>query len=239
MAAQSARKPIILPAGERASYTEALRAARNSGGLPTNVQIDDFLMARRMLQECANVPDFWMPLERIGLGTVWLRNGLAYPTTDRKFKKRRDIVDSFDGPFNLTWVLAASSVPSEAFATRGIGLFFEIQNLTRRGRFIVVETDPSQVVILEGFPQRAASWGRMDKKTRIPLEVKPKALAKLPEERKRRLLRLNLQGVRPLSRDLAQGGHWQDVYANQRTYLPFDVAHAMDLKPMVRVGRDA
>ncbi|MDE1860250.1 MAG: hypothetical protein KGH72_00865 [Candidatus Micrarchaeota archaeon] len=186
------RKQIIVPTGERMGYLAAREAVRDNGGLPSNVLHDDTLV----------YSDAWKALRRIGYYAAWAREVLVYPSTYGKFRKGKDAVDAFRDRSGREWIFPASSIPQEALERAKVGLFVDPQHIEVGDKRVVVESEPQLVVVLSLFRQNQGQRGKVDERTRVPLEVPhDAAYYGLPEDQVRWLWRTGGVGVRPLARE--------------------------------------
>ena len=200
---QVQKKMVVLYSeSDGKSYLEARRATKKRGGLPSNVLHDDYLVRT----------DRWREIK--GLRFAWAREVLVYPDMGEKFKKGKDVVDSYEDERGRKWILPASYIPEEAIGREKVGLFVDPEDVKEERGKVVVHPKPNSVVVLHPFIQEAGMGGRVDENTRIPLKVKRKVFENLPEEERRWLLRRYCVGVRPLVRDY--GDRRQHVLACER-----------------------
>jgi hypothetical protein len=191
----------MIPIGKPTGYLEARRITKGKGGLPSNVLHDNYL---------TRTSD-WEDL--IKIYPAWAREVLVYPESGGLFKKGRDVVDSQEDKKGRRWILPASCVPEEATERENVGLFVDPEAITEEKDKVVIHS--KSTVILSRFIQESGKGGKVDEKTRIPLEVDPELWETLPDKEKRWLYRLEGVGVRPLVREyLFDRDHWQDVVAS-------------------------
>ncbi len=150
--------------------------------LPSNVLHDDYLVHSEK----------WEPLKERNYYSAWAREILAYPEEDGVFVQGKDIVDSKTG-----WTLPASYIPPNAIGEKGIGLFIDPGMIHEESRNIII--NPKTIIVLHGLLQDG-TVGKVDERTRIPLQTEVLLLGQLSDEEKRSFYRISGVGVRPLAR---------------------------------------
>lgn len=176
---------------ERTGYLEARRITEEKGGLPSHVMHDDYLLRTGR----------WREVQKIY--PAWAKEIIVYPRTGWQFEKGKDVVDSETG-----WILPAMHIPKEAIRREKIGLFVDPEEITEENGNVVVH--PKSIVVLKGFIQQTSAHGKMDEKTRIPLEPEPGG--ELPEKDIRLFYRIYGAGIRPLVRGYENYGRGVVAY---------------------------
>ena len=188
------QKPVIVPIGERKGWLEARKSVQDKGGLPSNVLHDDILVGL-----WPTLPDAEKAKLR-GYYPAWAREVLVHPAKGDQFKKGKDVVDAHKDDAGREWVFPVSSMPEEAVGRAKVGLFVDPESVEVTGSRVVVLASPKNVVVLPSFIQENAQMGKVDERTRVPLEVAPEVAEMLTHDQKRLLYRINGVGVRPLVR---------------------------------------
>ncbi len=185
--------------GLKAGYLEARTLAAERGmKLPSNVLHDDILIKSRRWD------GLW------DLYPAWAREIAVYPQKNDYFAKGFDVVDS-----EIGWVFPASHIPAAAIGVRSIGLLVDPEDLREeRGRVIVHPR--GEVKVLTRFIQENGKAGRLDRATRMPLDLEPRT-----ESETRRLYRLDCAGVRPVARFI---GSEEDDYWRRGVYCLYGPA---------------
>ncbi len=167
-----------------AGYLEAAKLVAAQGlRLPSNVLHDDYLVGS----------DKWKKLDKKGYYGAWVREIIAYPEIDGTFVVGRDIVDS-----ETTWIVPANYIPAEAIGVKGVGLFIDPAEVKKEnGKMVVI---PKTVIVLNGIIQESGAGGKVDRETRVPLQVDAQLLEQLPDDETRWIFRIDGVGVRPLAR---------------------------------------
>ncbi len=175
-------KPVILDKStSSAKWVDAQKLFRNSGGIASNLAIDDLISDR------GNNGVSWT-----GPRWFWTGNVLAYTAIGEPFRSGIDVVDK-----NGTFVLPASSVPAHAVGIPNVGLFIYPENVIENTGRVIIEATPKNIVVLTNFITEVDGWGRADRSTAVPVRD-DEGLVEAGE--KRLLSRISGQGVRPIAR---------------------------------------
>lgn len=191
------KKTVIVKLGDRENYLTARRiAAKNGMKLASNVLHDIHLSTPfRMDRYWGNSANFYhltgdeiakvrrdyaelvKEYPRIDY-PAWARELLAYPETNCRFSRWRDIVGHFDTE-TTPWVLPRSEIVkaglAKAIRNPNVGLFIdpgmraEDMHIERyKGKDAVI-VHPQSIVLLEQFIQSSVAIGDMEYHTGIPL----------------------------------------------------------------------
>ncbi len=209
----SAQQTRIVPTGKNQPWLDARLAMDKEGNrMPTNADYDRVLVGS----------EAWKQIKEVF--PAWSDTVLVYPEKGGKFKAGKDVTDAFKDGAGNTWVFSASSVPKEAVGKKGVAICIEHPKIELIGSRVVLSAGPeSSVTLLENFIQENGMAGKVDEKTRVPLEAN---MSNLSPEQIRWLYRIYDIGVRPLVR----GFYGYDVrlrrvvYAIGRLDLRFGVA---------------
>lgn len=204
---EAPRIRIITPTAiPRLGYVDAFNAMRDKGGLTSNVIHDDVLVKlwdKLTDEQRAELRKYY---------PAWAREIVVYPAEGGVFKAGQHVEDG-------NWFFPTHSIPKEAIDRPGVGLFVDPKNLYVEGKRVVVEADPSSIVLLTNFMQKEG-WSRVDERTRIPLAVSSNGV---PDGQQRYFWRISGQGVRPLARGVDDFVR-RDVGALYRRDYRFGVA---------------
>ncbi len=201
--------------GKDAGYLDAIKLAEGKGGLPSNVLLDDILMRSDRANELKK-------LREADYFPAWAREVLVYPEKNGVFKKGKDIVDAYKDGAGRQWIFPCSSIPIEAIGKKGAALFVDPLNVEVTGSKVIVTAEPETVIVLNEFLQ-TAGWGKVDKKTKVPLNYAK--VDDLPSDPQRYLWRIDGQGVRPLVRYVGDFDYYRRyVVAGNWQYGGFGVA---------------
>ncbi len=190
VAAQIQKRHVVKLTGENAGWLAARNAVKDRGGLPSNVLHDDILVK------------LWPSLTRRAQVQLrmyypaWAREVLVYPARGGQFKKGNDMVGAFKDDAGRKWVFPASSIPEQAVGREKVGLFVDPEQVEVKGSKVVVLARPASVVVLDNLIQYYGRKGKVDERTRVPLETSDKLI----DDETRCLLRTERGGVHPLIR---------------------------------------
>jgi len=130
----------------------------------------------------------------------WAREAFMCPGKDGVFRRGHDIVDSLAE--QLGWrsvIFPASLVPEEAIGRKGIGLFVDPLNIESNDNRIVILANSITTTIVRGISE---GYGKVDPKTRMPLQVSEEQLESLPFNQKRYFFQHTSQTIGFLSRSI-------------------------------------
>ncbi|MEW6528902.1 MAG: hypothetical protein AB1391_03365 [Candidatus Micrarchaeota archaeon] len=204
------KRQIIVPIGKKLSWLEARESVKDRGGLPQNVLHDDILVKS------------WSTFSELKKGELktyydaWAREVLIYPEKGGQFKKGEDVVDAFQDISGRKWVFPACCVPKQAVGKEKVGLVVDPESVEVFRGSVVILAPLASVVVLDNFIQHSGRMGKVDERTRIPLEILESE--SLSEYEKRWLWRTDGAGVRPLVRTV--GNFFYD-----RRYICADVKY--------------
>ncbi len=178
---------IIIPIGKDMTWIDGFNETRSQGGMPSNVLHDDYLI----------YSDKWKQLKEQDYYVTWAREVAAYPEADGVFKSGKDLVDE-------NWILPWEYISKlndvvEFVGEKGRAIFIEPLDVQTDGNRVIIIPDLQSTIILSNFLQKF-DWGKVDKLTRMPMEVTDQELNELPKNEKRYILRTYGAGLRPLAR---------------------------------------
>jgi hypothetical protein len=199
------KRQVIVPVYDKylrvAKWLEAWRDVREKGGLPSNVLLDDILVCPGDVEQLSTKDHYY----NVWIG-MWAKEILVYPEVNGKFKKGIDVKDDvretngrplWDRGWRCwDWIFPASCIPEEAIGKKGVGLFVDPEAIEDREGNVVILAKPESVIVITPFMQRSG-WGKVDDKTRVPLQTPVKDL---PFDQVRYFLRTKGSGVRPIAR---------------------------------------
>lgn len=183
---ESAAKMVWFP--RKAGYLEARRMASEKGlQLPSNVLHDDILVRSARWK---GMWDFY---------PAWARELAVYPVKHGMFQRGFDVIDSESG-----WIFPASYLPAEALDRMGAGLLVDPADISVEKAGTIVH--PASVRILHPFIQENGGCGRLERETRIPLDLRPRS-----GRESRRFYRAEGAGVRPIARSICsmEDDYWR------------------------------
>ncbi|MEK6981756.1 MAG: hypothetical protein AABX38_02395 [Candidatus Micrarchaeota archaeon] len=224
---QVQKRQVIVPTGQDLSWLEARKAVKEKGGLPSHVLHDDYLVGSEKWKELPS-----------GYYAAWAREVLVYPEQSGQFRKGIDVVDVNKDNAGREWILPASSIPEQAIGRAKVGLFIDPEQVEVNDKRVVIL--PKSVVVLEGFIQESGTAGKVDEKTRVPLEISKELFDNLSDSEKRWLFRISGVGVRPLIRGFDRYGiYGQGVSADRGHDNGYGVAYVglEEAAPKIEVAR--
>lgn len=181
------QQTIIVPTEKMQPWLHARLAMDKKGRrMPSNADYDRVLVGA----------DAWMPIK--GVFPAWTDTVLVYPEKGGEFKGGEEAVDALKDGMGNSWVFSVASIPMDAIGKKGVAICIDHPKIKLIENKVVLSAGTeSTVTVLRNFIQENGTAGRVDERTRVPLESDTRGL--LPDQI-RRLYRVNGAGVRPLVR---------------------------------------
>lgn len=181
------QQTVIVPTGKMQPWLHArLALDKKKKKMPSNANYDSVLIGS----------DAWMQIKEVF--PAWTDTVLVYPESGGEFKGGEEVIDALKDGMGNSWVFSTDSIPMAAIGKKGVAICIDHPKIKLLENKVVLSAGTeSTVTVLRNFIQESGRAGRVDERTRVPLESDTRDL---PLDQIRRLYRVNGAGVRPLVR---------------------------------------